>query len=83
MKIFSRAEFEHTVELDTIALGVIRNVFVALAEDSVMTPSILSLDVVEYIGEGLAKIVSSQSSNLSTYSLLSEEITLLNNESNS
>ena len=42
MKIFSRAELEHAVKLDTVELGVIRNGFVALAEDRVVMPSILA-----------------------------------------
>ena len=36
MKIFSRAEMEQAVKLDTVAVGVIRNGFVALAEDRVV-----------------------------------------------
>ena len=44
MKIFSRAELEHAVKLDTVALGVIQNGFVALAEDRVVVPRILSMD---------------------------------------
>ena len=51
MKIFSRAELEHAVKLDTVALGVIRNGFVALAEDRVVMPPILSMDVAENNGE--------------------------------
>ena len=51
MKIFSRAELEHAVKLDTVALGVIRNGFVALAEDRVVIPPILSMDVAENNGE--------------------------------
>jgi ornithine cyclodeaminase len=53
MKIFSRAELEHAVKLDTVALGVIRNGFVALAEDRVVMPPILSMDVAENNGEKL------------------------------
>ena len=51
MKIFSRAELEHVFKLDTVALGVIRNGFVALAEDRVVIPPILSMDVAENNGE--------------------------------
>ena len=51
MKIFSRAELEHVFKLDTVALGVIRNGFVALAEDRVVMPPILSMDVAENNGE--------------------------------
>ena len=50
MKIFSRAELEHAVKLDTVALGVIRNGFVAQAEDRVVMPPILSMDVAENNG---------------------------------
>ena len=51
MKIFSRAELEHAVKLDTVELGVIRNGLVALAEDRVVMPPILSMDVAENNGE--------------------------------
>ena len=51
MKNFSRAELEHAVKLDTVALGVIRNGFVALAEDRVVMPPILSMDFAENNGE--------------------------------
>ena len=50
-KNFSRAELEHAVKLDTVALGVIRNGFVALAEDRVVMPPILSMDVAENNGD--------------------------------
>ena len=50
MKIFSRAELEHVFKLDTVALGVIRNGFVALAGDRVVMPPILSMDVAENNG---------------------------------
>ena len=51
MKIFSRAELEHAFKLDTVALGVIRNGFVALAEDRVVIPPILSMGVAENNGD--------------------------------
>ena len=51
MKIFSRAELEHVFKLDTVALGVIRNGFVALAEDRVVMTQILSMDFAENNGE--------------------------------
>ena len=50
-KNFSRAELDHAAKLDTVALGVIRNGFVALAEDRVVMPPILSMDVAENNGE--------------------------------
>ena len=56
MKIFSRAGLEHAVKLDTVALGVIRNRFVALAEDRVVMSPILSMDVAENNGEVDVKI---------------------------
>ena len=51
MKIFSRGELEHAFKLDTVALGVIRNGFVALGEDRVVIPPILGMDVAENNGE--------------------------------
>ena len=51
MKIFSRAELEHAVKLDTVALVVIQNCFVALAEDRVVMPPILSMDVAKNNGK--------------------------------
>ena len=51
MKIFFHTELEHAVKLDTVSLVVIRNGFVALAEDRVVMPPILSMDVAENKGE--------------------------------
>ena len=50
MRIFSRSELEKAVKLDTDALSVIRNGFIALAENRVAIPPILSMEVAKHNG---------------------------------
>lgn len=51
MKILTRKQLEQVVKLDTDALDVIRNGFVALAEGRVSMPPVLSMAIAEHNGE--------------------------------